>query len=80
MFGVFQSKLIGSIMDFDLDVVNPEEEEQEEGLESGESLSRHLKIHSGEKLNKCNQCDFASFYAGNPPVKLTSCRLEVVFQ
>ena len=52
LFGVFQSKLIGSIMDFDLDVVNPEEEEQEERLESGESLIRHFKIHSGEKLNQ----------------------------
>ena len=33
-------------MDFDLDVVNPEE--QEEGLESGESLRRHLIIQSGK--------------------------------
>ena len=31
LFGIFQSKLSGSIMDFDLDIVNPEE--QEEGLE-----------------------------------------------
>ena len=23
-------------------------------------LMRHLKTHSGEKTNKCNQCDFAS--------------------
>ena len=26
---------------------------------------RRLKIHSGEKLNKCNQCYFASSHAGN---------------
>ena len=44
-------------MDFDLDIVNPEE--QEEGLESSESLRRHLIIQSGEKLNKCKQCKFA---------------------
>ena len=25
----------------------------------------HLKTHSGEKLNKCNQCDFASSEAGS---------------
>ena len=29
------------------------------------NLRRHLKTHSGEKLNKCNQCDFASYQAGN---------------
>ena len=57
LFGIFQSKLSGSIMDFDLDIVNPEE--QEEGLESSESLRRHLIIQSGEKLNKCKQCRFA---------------------
>ena len=26
-------------------------------------LRTHFKIHSGEKSNKCNQCDFASSYA-----------------
>ena len=26
---------------------------------------RRLKIHSGEKLNKCNQCYFGSSHAGN---------------
>ena len=57
LFGIFQSKLSGSIMDFDLDIVNPEE--QEEGLESSESLRRHLIIQSGEKSNKCKQCRFA---------------------
>ena len=57
LFGIFQSKLSGSIMDFDLDILNPEE--QEEGLESSESLRRHLIIQSGEKLNKCKQCKFA---------------------
>ena len=56
LFGISKSKLSGSIMDFDLDIVNPEE--QEEGLESSESLRRHLIIQSGEKLNKCKQCNF----------------------
>ena len=27
------------------------------------NLKRHLKIHSGEKPNKCNQCNYASSYA-----------------
>ena len=44
-------------MDFDLDIVNPEE--QEEGLESSESLRRHLIIQTGEKLNEFKQCKFA---------------------
>ena len=26
---------------------------------------QHLKTHSGEKTNKCNQCDYASFHAGH---------------
>ena len=29
------------------------------------SLRRHLKTHSGEKSNKCNQCDYASSRAGD---------------
>ena len=29
------------------------------------SLRKHLKMHSVEKSNKCNQCDFASVRAGN---------------
>ena len=29
------------------------------------NLKSHLKTHSGEKSNKCNQCDFASSEAGN---------------
>ena len=29
------------------------------------TLSRHLKMHSGEKSNKCNQCDYASSYASS---------------
>merc|ERR1711953_1481138 len=29
------------------------------------SLRDHLKKHSGEKPNKCNQCDYASSQAGN---------------
>ena len=28
-------------------------------------LRRHMRMHSGEKSNKCNQCDFASSRAGN---------------
>ena len=28
-------------------------------------LRTHIKIHSGEKPNKCNQCDYASSQAGN---------------
>ena len=26
---------------------------------------RHLKAHSGERSNKCNQCDFVFIQAGN---------------
>ena len=29
------------------------------------NLGKHLKIHSGEKSNKCNQCDYASSYASS---------------
>ena len=29
------------------------------------NLTKHLNTHNGGKLNKCNQCDFASFQAGN---------------
>ena len=29
------------------------------------SSSQHLKTHSGEKSNKCNQCTFESFQTGN---------------
>ena len=28
-------------------------------------MTRHLKIHSGERSNKCSQCDFASTQAGH---------------
>ena len=28
-------------------------------------LMAHMKMHSGEKTNKCNQCDYASSEAGN---------------
>ena len=47
-------------MDFDLDFVYPEEEEGLDENEEGEGVTQP---HSGEKLKKCNQCDFASFYA-----------------
>ena len=30
-----------------------------------DDLRRHLKVHSGEKSNKCNQCDYASSRAGH---------------
>ena len=66
-------------MDFKLDFVNPEGlDEKEEGInepQTGEKLNkcnqfnfashqagnlrRHLKIHGGEKSNKCTYCDFA---------------------
>ena len=29
------------------------------------NLRTHLKTHSGEKTNKCNLCDYASYEAGN---------------
>ena len=31
----------------------------------GEISNKHLKTHSEEKSNKCNQCDYASSRAGN---------------
>ena len=36
----------------------------------------HLKIHSGEKSNKCNQCDFVSSYASALRVHLKTHRGE----
>ena len=33
-------------------------------IHAGE-LRRHLKAHTGERSNKCNQCDFAFIQAGN---------------
>ena len=49
-----------SSMDFDLDAVNPEEEE---GLvENKEGVNQP---HSGEKSNKCKQCDYASSQPGD---------------
>ena len=29
------------------------------------NLRTHLKTHSGEKSNKCSQCDYASSQSGN---------------
>ena len=48
LFGIFQSKLTHLM---DLDLVGHEEEEVK-GV--------NQQPDSGEKLNKCNQCDFAS--------------------
>ena len=42
-------------MDFDLDIVNLEEENEE-----GEGVNQ---THSGEESNKGNQCDYASYRA-----------------
>ena len=47
-------------MDFHL-VVNPEEEVGLNENEAGEGVNQP---HKGEKSNKCNQCDYASSYAG----------------
>ena len=30
-----------------------------------DTLRRHVQGHNEEKLNKCNQCDFATFQAGH---------------
>ena len=48
-------------MEFDLDFVNLEEE----GLEENEEGKGGNQPHSEERLNKCNQCDYASSRAGN---------------
>ena len=42
-------------MDFNLHFHNPEEEE---GLDSNEESGGVNQQHSGEKSNKCNQCDY----------------------
>ena len=34
------------------------------------ALRRHLKIHTGEKSNKCKQCNYASLYASDLKVHL----------
>merc|ERR1712243_196504 len=34
-------------------------------MDSTGNFSRNLKTHSGEKSNKCNQCDYASSQAGH---------------
>ena len=46
-------------MDIDLDNINPE------GLEENEEGGGLNQPHSGEKSNKCNQCDYASSRAGD---------------
>ena len=47
-------------MEFDINFVIPEEEEIFDKNEKGEEENQ---THSGEKLHKCNQCDFASSQA-----------------
>ena len=51
-----------SSLDFDLDFVNPEEEE---GLDENREGKGVNQPHSGDKLSKCNQCDYASSHAGD---------------
>ena len=76
-----QIKTDTSGMDFNLDFVNLEREEEVNQPQSGEksnkcnqcyfassqagNLRTHLKMHSGEKPNKCNQCNYASSRAGD---------------
>ena len=49
-------------MDIDLDFVDPEKEMGLDENEEGEGVNQP---DSGEKLNKCNQCDYASSQAGH---------------
>ena len=49
-------------MDIDLDFVNPEEEE---GLDENREGEGENQSHNGEKLNKCNKCDYAPSQAGH---------------
>ena len=53
---------VSMFMDFDLDFVNPQEEEGFGENEEGEGVNQP---HSGDKLNKCNQCDYAFSQAGH---------------
>ena len=48
-------------MDIDLDFVDPE---KEMGLDENAEEEGVNQPDSGEKLNKCNQCDYASSQAG----------------
>ena len=48
-------------------------EADNEGLSSmseAGTLRRHVQVHSEEKSNKCNQCDYTSSRAGNLRVHL----------
>ena len=47
-------------MEFDINFVIPEEEKIFDKNEKGEGENQ---THSGEKLHKCNQCDFPSSQA-----------------
>ena len=49
-------------MDIDLDFVDPEKEMGLDENEEGEGVNQP---DSGEKFNKCNQCDYPSSEAGH---------------
>ena len=80
LFGIFQSKLT-RLMDIDLDFVDPE---KEMGLDENEEEEGVNQPDSGEKFNKCNQCDYASsnarylgihlkIHSGEKPNKCNQC-------
>ena len=59
-----------SSLDFDLDFVNPEEEE---GLDENREGKGVNQPHSGDKLSKCNQYDYTMYtssHAGNLRIHL----------
>ena len=40
------------------------------------TLSKHLKTHSGEKSNKCNQCDFSNIATSEKSQAITSFSIQ----